>query len=113
MTFKTLKFALPIAVVALGAFWAFTMAHSTATTGYDTMKFECFSDGKFDRATFCTSTDDACFDGARTEPTPCTEQWRDALNAGFDLKFFEGLLAPGGENILTVYGLTMEANNSD
>jgi len=112
MNYKTLKFALPIAVVALGAFLAFTMAHSTATSSYDTMKFECFSDGRTDIATLCTSTDNACFDSRTTPPTLCTEQWRDALNAGFKLDFAAALLAPGGRGILTVYGLTMEANNS-
>jgi len=110
MTFKTLKFALPIAVVALGAFWAFTMAHSTATLGYETMKFECHSD-RTDIVTSCTSTDAGCLVGPRNQPVPCTEQWRNALRDGWTLQFVTAFSAKGGTQ--SVYGLTKPANNSD
>jgi len=110
MTSKTLKFALPIAVVALGAFWAFTMANSTTTTGYETMKFECFSDGRTDMVALCTSTDAGCVVRTRTQPIPCTEQWMLALNTGWKLQFVAAFSAKGGTQ--SVYGLTMPANNS-
>ena len=112
MTYKTLKFALPIAVVALGAFWAFTMANSTTTTGYETMKFECFSDGRTDMVALCTSTDAGCDVRTRTQPPMlCTEQWMHALNNGLTLQFVAAFSAKGGTQ--SVYGLTMPANNSD
>ncbi len=110
MTSKTLKFALPIAVVALGAFLAFTMAHST-TGLYDTMKFQCFSDGRTDIVDLCTSTDAGCVVRTRTQPIPCTEQWMRALNTGWKLQFVAAFSAKGGTQ--SVYGLTMPANNSD